>query len=75
MKVSKNVSTVIESLYDWEYVESEGADVLRFDWNRSGEEVSMWYYKNQVSLEGAAPSRLKEKLGNTGLSVEFLEFI
>lgn len=48
----------LEALYDWDYVESEGPDVLRLDWSGG----SAWVNASDKTGEGQAPPVLKKWL-------------
>jgi hypothetical protein len=50
--------------FEWDYVESEGANRVRFDWKGR----SMWF--DQGYIEGDVPSQLKEYLWGMGYNVE-----
>lgn len=53
----------LEDSYDWDYVEHEGTDRVRFDWGDN----SLWVNKDN-SFEGNAPNReVKMILKNRGL--------
>ena len=62
----RKVRDKLEYEYDWDYVEQEGSDSVRFDFDRNRD--SMWIYKNG-SIGGNVPkdSGLKRKMKKLGI--------
>ena len=61
-----DVREELEYAYEWDYVEQEGADSVRFDWGRS--KKSMWVHKNGKS-SGEIPkdNYLKKAMKKLGI--------
>ena len=62
----RKIRTDLEYEYDWDYVEQEGRDRIRFDWDRNSD--SMWVNKDG-SVEGNVPrdSGLKRQMKKLGI--------
>jgi hypothetical protein len=62
----RKVRDKLEYEYDWDYVEQEGSDSVRFDFDRNRD--SMWIYKNG-SIGGNVPrdSGLKRQMKKLGI--------
>jgi len=56
----------LEYEHDWDYVESEGMDRHRFDWNNG--EYSFWL-NSDLTGEGQVPPGLKPKLVEKGIEI------
>ncbi len=54
----------IEDLYEWDYVETEGSDRVRFDWNNG--RFSMWL-NSDLSIDGNVPFDIEDKLSEIGI--------
>ena len=66
-----NIRVKLERLYDWSYVESEGENDLRFDWD--GGQQSMWirnYGSKGYEVDGTCPPRVKRYLIQQGYNME-----
>ena len=61
----KKIRSELEYEYDWDYVEQEGRNVIRFDWGRGD---SMWV-NDDGSIDGHVPrdSGLKRKMKKLGI--------
>ena len=61
----RKIRSELEYEYDWDYVEQEGRDRVRFDWGRGD---SMWV-NDDGSIEGNVPrdSGLKRKMKKLGI--------
>ena len=61
----RKIRSELEYEYDWDYVEQEGRDRIRFDWNRLN---SMWV-NDDGSIDGHVPrdSGLKRKMKKLGI--------
>jgi hypothetical protein len=57
-----NIREKLERLYDWSYVESEGENDLRFDWDNGS--CSFWIrnYGKATEVEGSVPARVRRYL-------------
>ena len=61
-----DVREELEYAYEWDYVEQEGADSVRFDWGRS--KKSMWVHKNgKASGEIPKDNYLKKAMKKLGI--------
>ena len=62
----RKIRSELEYEYDWDYVEQEGRDRIRFDWKRGRD--SMWI-NDDGSVEGNVPrdSGLKRKMKKLGI--------
>jgi hypothetical protein len=49
--MNQDIIDELETLIDWDYVESEGQDVIRYDYG----DYSLWLYLKHNSAEGNAP--------------------
>ena len=56
----------LEYEYEWDYVESEGRDRQRFDWNNG--EYSFWL-NSDLTGEGQLPPELKSKVEEKGIKL------
>ncbi len=62
------------SNYEWDYVESEGPNVVRYDSTGAGQQISVWVTASG-NAEGNAPKKYKSLIEKTGLDLQFLKFI
>lgn len=54
----------VSDLYDWDYIETEGPNKVRFDWNDG--RFSMWI-NDDYSIDGDIPFKIENKLKDIGL--------
>jgi hypothetical protein len=63
----------LENEFDWNYVESEGRDCVRYDFR--GGSLSLWLYASG-SADGHCPKKLKANLeALEGINTEFIKYV
>ena len=61
--------------FEWNYIESEGKDSVRYDWYYSGQEASLWVFSSG-SIEGSAPKKYESAIEKIpGTNTKFAKFL
>ena len=63
--MNQDIIDELETLIDWDYVESEGKDVIRYDYRG----YSLWLYLENNSAEGDAPKSVINFLKENSIKV------
>jgi hypothetical protein len=71
--LNKLVMFDVENLWDWDYSESEGPSIIRYDFSHRGESLSLWVYQS-LDMDGCAPKVIRKKLQKIG-NVEYVKFV
>jgi hypothetical protein len=56
----------LQGIYEWSFVEPEGSDRVRFDWNES--KYSLWLNDN-LTIDGYIPEELRHTLEEKGIKI------
>lgn len=56
----------LQGIYEWSFVEPEGSDRVRFDWDESKQ--SFWLYDN-LTIDGFIPEELRNILTEKGIKM------
>lgn len=56
----------VEDLYPWSYVESEGQNRIRFDWQHG--DFSFWL-NDDMTGEGELPTKIKQQVLDKGIKM------
>lgn len=63
----RNLVWWLQDVYDWSYVETEGSDRVRFDWNGNS---NSFYINSDLTIRGIIPEDLREKIIEKGIKIE-----
>jgi len=66
------ISSWLQQEYDWDYVEQESDDRIRFDWNAG--QLSFWL-NSDMTGEGNLPSSIKRQIINKGVKLPVNESV